>query len=467
MTNREQPADHLAEALAALRKSGPAAGPPEELLQRTIARLDAGDVKPVTTNKGWWNMKVVRRTALGTGLAAALVAVWIVFAMSGRMAFADVVEHVKAVKMMRCTTTTDVEIAGQGKVTQTGTMIMSPTWMIMRTANVKMIIDTDKGQMITLTETLHQAIVMNLQKAPAGAAPVNVLDSFRKFDPKASQPLGDMTINGKPARGFEVTMGNTKMKVWADLKTELPVRIESIGANPMMPDTKTVFTDFDWDPTVTPDEISLEIPKGYAITNVDAAKPAEADVAKMLSAWTELNDGKFPEKLNYAEMIRLNAAKIAKQEAAETAGMTPEQRQQWAQKMMSTMMTQMMPMSRGIGFISDTTAGSDWQYAGHGVAPGEKNHPILWYKVPNTTTWRVFDADLTVHDAQQAPPGGTPVSLSLGDLTQAAREVNPDSTTISQPAPTPPALPINPNQPQPAPTPPALPIVPPPAHTQP
>jgi outer membrane lipoprotein-sorting protein len=445
MSNREQPEDRLAEALAALRKSGPTAGPAEELLQRTIARWDAGDVKPVTTNKGWWTMKVVRRTALGTGLAAALMAVWIAFAVSGRLAFADVIEHVKAVKLMRCTTSTDVEISGQGKMTQTGTMIMSPTWMIMRTDNVKMIIDTDKGQMITLTETFHQALVMNLQKAPAGAAPVNILDSFRKFDPKASQPLGDMVINGKPARGFEVTMGNSKMKVWADLKTELPVRIESIGANPMMPDTKTVFTDFDWDPVVKPEEISLEIPKDYAITNVDASKPAEADISKMLTAWIELNDGKFPEKLNYVEMIRINAAKIAKQEAAETAGMTPEQKEQWAQKVTSTMMTQMMPMTRGIGFISDTTAGSEWHYAGNGATPGEKNHPILWYKPANTPTWRVFDADLTIHDAPQAPAGGSPVSLSIKDLNQAVHEVNPDTGTTSQPAPTPPVLPITPN----------------------
>ena len=116
MSNREhsQPEDRLAEAVAALRKSGPTEGPAEELLRRTIARVGSGEVKPVTTNKGWWTMKAVRRTALGTGLAAAVIAVWIVFAVSGRMAFADVVEHVKAVKMMRCTTTTDVEIAGQG-----------------------------------------------------------------------------------------------------------------------------------------------------------------------------------------------------------------------------------------------------------------------------------------------------------------------------------------------------------------
>lgn len=460
MTNREQPVDRLAEALAALRKSGPTAGPSEELLQRTIARLGAADVKPVTTNKGWWTMKVVKRTALGTGLAAAIAAVWIVFAFTGRMAFADVVEHVKAVKLMRCTTSTDVEIASQGKVTQTGSMIMSPTWFILRTGDTRMIYDTGKGQMISMTGTLHQAVVMNLQNAPAAAAqPVNILDSFRNFDPKTSQPLGDKDINGKPARGFAVIMGNTKMDVWADLKTELPVRIESIGANPAMPNTKTVFADFEWDPAVTPEEISLEIPKDYAIVNanLDASKPAEADIAKMLAAWIALNDGKFPEKLTYTSFIQLTAADMTKRQSVETVGMTPEENRQWLQKMTSGMLTKMMPFSRGIGFISDTTAGSDWHYAGTGVAPGEKNHPVLWYKPANATAWRVFDSDLTVHDAPQAPTGGTPVSLSLSDLTQAARDVNPDSKTTSQPAPTPP----------PVLTPPTLPIVPPAAHTQP
>jgi hypothetical protein len=420
MNNREHQ-DRLEKALEALRESGPATGPTDELLERTIARVGAGEMKMGSKEKGWWKMKAVKRTALATGLAAAAITLcWMIFAMNGRMAFADVVERVNAAKMLRCKTTTEVEIAGRGKVTQTGEVIMSQTWMIMRMPNMKMIVDGGKGQMISLTEATKQAIVMNLNKAPAAAQSVNILDSFRKFDIKASQPLGEMQIDGKAARGFAITQGNVHMKVWADLKTELPVRIETAGANSLMPDTVTVMTDFDWNPTVTPEEIALEIPKDYAVinANIDSSKPSEADVTKMLTTWIALNDGKFPDNLSFTGMVQLTASDMARRQVAETAGMTAEQKQQWTQKMTSELMQKMMPMTRGISFISDATSGTDWRYAGSGAKPGTKGVAILWYKPVNAASWRVFDADLTVHDAPDAPAGGTLVSLNPKDMLQ-------------------------------------------------
>jgi hypothetical protein len=420
MINREHQ-DRLETAVEALRQSVPATGPSDELLERTIARVGAGDVRLGSKEKGWWTMKVVQRIALGTGLAAAAIALcWMLFAMNGRLAFADVVERVNAAKMLRCKTTTEVEISGQGKVTQTGAVIMSQTWMIMRMPNMQMIINSEKGQMITLTEATKQAIVMNLNTTPAAAQNVNILDSFRKFDAKASQPLGEMQIDGKPARGFAIIQGNVHMRVWADLKTELPVRIEVAGANSLMPDTVTVMTDFDWNPTVTPEEIALEIPKDYAVinANIDSSKPSEADVTKMLTTWIALNGGKFPDNLTFSAMVQLTASDMAKRQVAETAGLTPEQKQQWTQKMTSELMQKMMPMTRGIGFIGDATAGTDWRYSGTGVTSGAKDVAILWYKPLNASTWRVFDADLSVHDSPTPPAGGTPVSLNLKDLLQ-------------------------------------------------
>ncbi len=452
MNNHAHSDDRLDAALAALRQSAPAAGPAETLLKMTMARVGAGEMNMGSADKGWWTMKMVRRTVWGTGLAAAALALfWMIFGMGGRMVFADVVERVNAAKMLRCKISTDVVNTGQGKVTQTGTIIMSQTWMIMRTANMKMIVDNEKSQMITLTEATKQALVMNQKNAPAAAPVVNILDSFRKFDAQASTPLGDRQIDGQPARGFEITQGNQHMKVWADLKTELPVRIEIAGANPVMPDTNVTFTDFDWNPTVTPEEISREIPKDYAVinANVDASKPTEADVPKMLSSWIELNGGKFPETLTFAGYVQLSAADMARRQAAETAGMTPEQKSQWLQKMTSEMINKMMPLSRGIAFIGDPASGSDWRYAGSGADVGAKGRAILWYKPANATAWRVFDADLTVHDAANAPAGGTPVSLSTKDmlnslpgatqpaLSRPVKEITPVPTPTLPPTPTP------------------------------
>jgi hypothetical protein len=304
--------------------------------------------------------------------------------------------------------------------------------------------------------------VMNFKNIPAAApgmspaAPgVNILDSFRKFDPKASRPLGDMQIDGKPARGFEITQGEQRMKVWADLKTELPVRIEMVGTNTVMPDAKTTLTDFDWNPTVTPEEIALEIPRDYAVVNahMDVSKPTEADIPKMLSAWIELNGGKFPESLTFEGYIQLSASDMARRQVAETAGMTAEQKSQWLQKMTSEMINKMMPLSRGITYIGDPANGSDWRYAGSGVKVGTKGQAVLWYKPAKATAWRIFDADLTVHEAIEAPAGGTPVSLSTKDMRQNPLGDTPpvQSRPVNAVTPVPVLTPTPPPTPKPVP----------------
>jgi hypothetical protein len=427
MNNHSQQQDRLEKAVAALREAQPATGLSEELLERTITLAGAGEEKMGSQEKGWWTMRTVKWTAWGTGLAAAAIGLcWMIFAMNGRMAFADVIERVKIAKILRCKITSETDIAGQGKLTQSGDMIMSQTWMIERISGMKMIMDSAKGQMITLTDMPKQAIVMSMNNAPAAARGLNLLDSFGKFDAHTSKPLADMQIDGKPARGFEITKDTQHMKVWADLKTELPVRIEADMA--MFSEVKVVFTDFEWDPAVTPDEISLAIPKGYAVinANVDSSKPTEADITKMLSAWTKFNHGRFPEKLTFTAFIQLMATNMIERQGVETTGMTPEQKDQWLQKMTSENLDQTMPVSRGLSFISDPASGSGWQYDGNAVEPGAKDRAILWYQPANTSTWRVFNADLTVHDAKEAPAGGTPVNT---------KDIKQNPTGATQPAP--------------------------------
>lgn len=95
-----------------------------------------------------------------------------------------------------------------------------------------------------------------------GLANVNILDQFRKFDPKTFTKVGEKTIGEIKASGFQSVNPVQTQTVWVDPKTELPIEMEMTMSSAMA-SMSFVMTDFDWTPQVDETTFSLTPPQGY------------------------------------------------------------------------------------------------------------------------------------------------------------------------------------------------------------
>jgi hypothetical protein len=55
-------------------------------------------------------------------------------------------------------------------------------------------------------------------------------------------------------------------------------------------------------------------------------------------------------------------------------------------------------MYRGIMFMTQLPAESNWRYAGENVKYGDAQTPIFWYQPSGSATYRVIYGDLSVRD---------------------------------------------------------------------
>ena len=87
------------------------------------------------------------------------------------------------------------------------------------------------------------------------------------------------------------------MKLWADPKTLLPIRIEETMADPEM---RIVMTDFQIDIELDKSLFSVDVPKGYTVRETaqfDASKKPIQYLADGLKLAAKCNDGVFPPEL--------------------------------------------------------------------------------------------------------------------------------------------------------------------------
>ena len=137
-------------------------------------------------------------------------------------------------------------------------------------------------------------------------------------------------------------------------------------------------------PANRPTAASAEIQPLWPDSNLgfDASAPAtESDLIRALKTFAEINDNRFPDDLTVEGSNRLL------KELEERKGhMLLMEQIEWA--------TRTSRISHGLGFVLPGN-GSDWQYAGKGVALGQADTPVFWYRpkgadsytARSTATW--------------------------------------------------------------------------------
>jgi len=248
---------------------------------------------------------------------------------------------------------------------------------------------------------------------------VNLMEQFRTLKADQARDLGEKEIDGRKLHGFAIENPGQSMTVWADPKTQTPVRIESSFDMPSIPSTKSIMRDFDWNATIDVADLSLDAPQGYTVQSVtmDASIPVEKDLIEGLRTLATINGNEFPASFDMPGMTTA----VIKHVKAGSGGDR--------KKLESELLTLSLKISRGLAFVSPIS-GQDFHYAGKGAKLGEKDRPVLWYQPKGSKTYRVIDADLSAKDVAETElpkiesktlmPGPTPYS-STAPATKPAR----------------------------------------------
>lgn len=132
-----------------------------------------------------------------------------------------------------------------------------------------------------------QKIAVKIKYELGSDAPaMSPLESISTITEKDAVLIGEEELNGKDTRVYQLTaLGPASVgvadsaKIWVDAITGLPVRTEIVLVSPDGRKASSIFENFQWNVPLKPELFSLDVPKGYALTEgvpvkVVAVKPA-------------------------------------------------------------------------------------------------------------------------------------------------------------------------------------------------
>jgi outer membrane lipoprotein-sorting protein len=369
--NDNRPDELLTRAVAAARKFANADGPAPEVVAQTLTALhDAADRPRQSIRQRVremsWRIKAVTLTG---AVAAALVLSFMLLAPGGNsLALGQVIEKLRTTRCISLIA--EMHSPGpDGKVIKHRMRLMdadkSRVERRIPDGNVTTILNGK--QTLQLDSSAKTAIVGML---PPGefVTPLQSLEQLRSLVDKDGHSLGEKTIDGVRAKGFEVLKNGRKITLWANAETGNPIRIEypCIEVLPPAGPILQVLTDFKFDEEFDPALFSVEVPAGYTVS--DFAKkyllPMEHMVA-ILKLYSQRTGGQFPPG------VEDNGRAIA------TGFGVPEAKDAWTAEQ-----RELMDHIEGLQlFFKAEKPGQDFQYYPN-VKLGDKDRIVFWCKSP-------------------------------------------------------------------------------------
>jgi hypothetical protein len=257
------------------------------------------------------------------------------------------------------------------------------------------IIDMEAGKMLVLQATDKTAVYVNIQgQLQEGSR--GYIKFVRKVlmelkDSQEVEKLGEQEIEGQKAIGFagRGLIGDGKVKIWANPKTAVPIRVElQIGR------LFVILKNFKFDVPIEESEVSMDVPPGYTLQEAEAdfTKGTEEDFIESLRIWAEvLLDGTFPDAVgteSFMKQMPLLGEKLAQ------SGLSEEEGAKLGAKLGIT-------LPRGMFFLQLLETEDKYHYAGKGVKLGDVDKAIFWYRPEGAETYRVIYGDLSVKDVSE------------------------------------------------------------------
>ncbi len=250
-----------------------------------------------------------------------------------------------------------------------------------------MILDLDNGKMMTLEPEGKTALIVDIAGQTTQGTE-NILKLVRDVvqkiaeHPQDVQDLGERRIDGRDTVGFLIKNPSEKLHIWADTTTATPVRIELYGSNSV-----TVLKNIEFDVPVEGSMVSMDVPTGYTVkeSNMKMGDFTEEDLLIGLRVWAQVvNDGIFPDTVSAAacmEQMPKLVEKMGRLNLPEDEGAKLG-----------------MGYGKLSGFLMVLDHQGEWHYAGKGVAFGDAQTAVFWYRKGDAKTYRVIYGDLHVED---------------------------------------------------------------------
>jgi outer membrane lipoprotein-sorting protein len=256
------------------------------------------------------------------------------------------------------------------------------------------IIDGKKDKMITLLPDTKTAFVVNFKNLPKQNPMGRTFQGLRELVANAQsgkggkvERLGEKTVDGRRAEGFHIQLGAIDVKLWADPRTLLPIRIEQTTS-----ETRVVMTNFQTGMNLEPSLFSIDVPAGYTVPNtaqLDFSKKPINYVADALKIAAGYNGGVFPQELRGEHgidgIVFRGERELKKKNPA-------------AQMKLAAIMELSSKLGGAFGVLYSLRPENDWHYAGKDVKLGTPNRPIFWYKPKKDGDYVVLYADLSVKE---------------------------------------------------------------------
>jgi outer membrane lipoprotein-sorting protein len=239
-------------------------------------------------------------------------------------------------------------------------------------------------EIVTLMPEAKQYMRMKMTPQMAAAYEQKNADprGFTKwFTSVKSVSLGRSVVDGVEVEGIstdgaEVGMGmfeKAEGKLWVDVKTDLPVRMEISGT---LPDGKgsmeMTMSGFDWSNKLDPSLFAATIPDGYKQMGgvVSVGTPGDEAMLKGLRVYAEMFDGKYPKALNMMTLTQDTAKAAATKMGATKSNDMPD-----------GMMQKMMDIQLAAQSYSKlVTEGKSPEYFGETVTAADADHVLLRWK---------------------------------------------------------------------------------------
>ena len=253
------------------------------------------------------------------------------------------------------------------------------------------IIDLENGKMLVLNNADKTAVYVNI-KGELQERSRGYIEFVRKVlmelkDSQKVEKLGEQEIDGQKAIGFSGRglIGDGKVKIWANPKTAVPIRVElQIGR------LFVIMKNFKFDERIEESEVSMKVPEGYTSEEAEAdfTKGTEEDFIESLRTWAKiLLDGTFPEAVgteSFMKQIPLLGEKLAQ------SGLSEDEAAKLG-----------MTLPRGMFFLQLLETEDKYHYAGKGVKLGDADKAIFWYRPEDSDTYRVIYGDLSVKEVSE------------------------------------------------------------------
>jgi outer membrane lipoprotein-sorting protein len=211
------------------------------------------------------------------------------------------------------------------------------------------------------------------------------------------QQLGDSAgrlisrekLNSRQVEVYEAKQNQQIMRIWVDVKEQLPARVEVRSTGPSSQAPTMVLDHFQWNAPIADSKFSLEAPPGYALEGPEDMTPEQL-LAVLLKTSAAYSNGFFPANLNAQTVLEM-LQKDAPASFLGSASFRPGSVEQ--RNLFRTCLW-------GLDFIEEMQSNGSWRYFG-GAKLGDEKAIVCWWKPPGAAKYKVMFGDLKIKEVSQ------------------------------------------------------------------